>query len=143
MADLPADRFKPGPPFSNVGVDAFGPWQVFSRRTRGGIANSKRWGIIFTCLVTRAVHIKVVELRRFIVIRDKVNIFRSDRGTNFMGATDNLGVDRIKVYNNALREFSDNIGTKWILNPLDTPQLWRSMGTPNCHRQKDIERYPI
>ena len=61
IADLPTDILEPGPPFSNVGVDAFGPWQVVSRRTRGGIANSKRWGIISTCLVTRAVHIEVVD----------------------------------------------------------------------------------
>ena len=119
--DLPADRLEPGPLFSNVGVDAFGPWQIVSRRTRGGIANSKRWGIIFICLVTRAVHIEVRDsmsssafinaLRRFIAIRGKVNIFRSDRGTNFVGAMDDLGVDRLNVENNALREFFDNVGT--------------------------------
>ena len=57
MADLPTDRVEPSPPFTNVGVDAFGPWTIVSRRTRGGYANSKRWAIIFTCLVTRAVHI--------------------------------------------------------------------------------------
>ena len=133
MADLPADRLEPGPPFSNVGVDAFGPWQIVSRRTRGCIANSKRWGIIFTCLVTRAVHIEVVDsmsssafinaLRRFIAIRGKVNIFRSDRGTNFVGAMDDLGVDRINVENNVLREFFDNVGTKWILNPPHAPHF--------------------
>ena len=133
MADLPADRLEPGPPFSNVGVDAFGPWKIVSRRTRGGIANSKRWGIIFTCLVTRAVHIEVVDsmsssafinaLRRFIAIRGKVNIFRSDRGTNLVGAMDDLGLDRISVENNVLREFFDNVGTKWILNPPHAPHF--------------------
>ena len=133
MADLPADRLEPGPPFSNVGVDAFGPWQVVSRRTRGGIANSKRWGIIFTCLVTRAVHIEVVDsmsssafinaLRRFIAIRGKVNVFRSDRGTNFVGALEDLGINRIDVENDSLREFLDNIGTKWILNPPHAPHF--------------------
>ena len=35
MADLPTDRVKPSPPFTNVGVDAFGPWTIVSRRTRG------------------------------------------------------------------------------------------------------------
>ena len=28
MADLPADRVSPAPPFSYVGLDVFGPWQV-------------------------------------------------------------------------------------------------------------------
>lgn len=61
MADLPADRLEPGPPFTNVGVDTFGPWEVTTRRTRGGQANNKRWAVLFTCFTTRAVHIEVVE----------------------------------------------------------------------------------
>ena len=56
MADLPADRLAPGAPFSNVGIDVFGPWLVVARRTRGGQANNKRWAVIFTCLVIRAIH---------------------------------------------------------------------------------------
>ncbi|XP_033103146.1 uncharacterized protein LOC117105950 [Anneissia japonica] len=61
MANLPEERLTPGPPFSQVGVDCFGPWQVSARRTRGGIAQSKRWGVLFTCLSSRAIHIEVVE----------------------------------------------------------------------------------
>jgi hypothetical protein len=43
MADLPTDRVEPSPPFTNVGVDAFGPWTIVSRRTRGGYANSTKF----------------------------------------------------------------------------------------------------
>ncbi|XP_037528681.1 uncharacterized protein LOC119405929 [Rhipicephalus sanguineus] len=50
MADLPADRISTEPPFTNVGIDVFGPWMITSRRTRGGVANSKRWAVMFTCL---------------------------------------------------------------------------------------------
>ena len=50
MADLPSDRTEVAPPFTNVGFDVFGPWTVNARKTRGGIANSKRWGLVFTCL---------------------------------------------------------------------------------------------
>ena len=92
MSDLPPDRLQPGPPFSSVGVDTFGPWEVVTRRSRGGVSNSKRWGILFTCLSTRAVHIEIVEelssssfinaLRRFMAIRGSVKIFRSDRVTS-------------------------------------------------------------
>ena len=32
MADLPQDMFEPGLPFSNVGVDCFGPWELHARR---------------------------------------------------------------------------------------------------------------
>ena len=61
MSDLPADRVQPAPPFTFVGVGTFGPWEVTARHTRGGYANSKRWGILFTCLTSRAVHIEVTE----------------------------------------------------------------------------------
>lgn len=50
MVNLPQDSLEPGPPFTNVGVDCFGPWEVLTRRTRGGHANSKRWAVMFTCL---------------------------------------------------------------------------------------------
>ncbi|XP_048751486.2 uncharacterized protein LOC125663228 [Ostrea edulis] len=127
MADLPADRLDPSPPFTNVGVDAFGPWAIVSRKTRGGSANSKRWGILFTCLVTRAVHIELVEamsssafinaVRRFTAIRGQVKTFRSDQGSNFIGAVDDLRIDSIYVDDEPLKNYLHNSGTVWIFNP--------------------------
>lgn len=32
MSNLPAERLEPGPPFTNVGVDVFGPWIISTRR---------------------------------------------------------------------------------------------------------------
>ena len=61
MADLPKDRLTMTPPFTNVGVDIFGPLEVSTRRTRGGSATFKRWAVLFTCLYSRAVHIELVE----------------------------------------------------------------------------------
>ncbi|XP_078340696.1 uncharacterized protein LOC144627460 [Crassostrea virginica] len=94
MANLPCDRLSPSPLFTYVGVDVFGPWNVITRRTREGSANSKRWAVLFTCLYCRAVHIELTEelstssfinsLRRFCAIRGEVKEFRSDRGTNFV-----------------------------------------------------------
>ncbi|KAK3700758.1 hypothetical protein QZH41_010940 [Actinostola sp. cb2023] len=52
MADLPGDRTEPSPPFTNVGLDVFGPWLIRTRKLRGGAANSKRWGLVLTCLST-------------------------------------------------------------------------------------------
>ncbi|XP_033103443.1 uncharacterized protein LOC117106200 [Anneissia japonica] len=54
MADLPSDRITCVPPFTNVGVDCFGPWEVTARRTRGGVALNKRWAVMFSCLTSRA-----------------------------------------------------------------------------------------
>nr|XP_027230052.1 uncharacterized protein LOC113821724 [Penaeus vannamei] len=126
MSDLPADRLEHTPPFTNVGVDAFGPWTITTRRTRGGSANSKRWAILFTCLTTRAIHIELVEemsssafinaLKRFEAFRGKVKLFRSDRGTNFVGATDSLKIDAVNVEEKKIVDHLYQTGTKWIFN---------------------------
>jgi len=126
MSDLPADRLEHTPPFTNVGVDAFGPWTIMTRRTRGGSANSKRWAILFTCLTTRAIHIELVEemsssafinaLKRFEALRGKVKLYRSDRGTNFVGATDSLKIDAVNVEEKKIVDHLYQTGTKWIFN---------------------------
>ena len=92
MADLPVDRVSPNlPPFTNTGIDFFGPIPV-----KQGRSTVKRYGALFTCLVTRAVHIEmsvslntdafINTLRRFIARRGQVKVIRSDNGTNFVGA---------------------------------------------------------
>ncbi|XP_071172930.1 uncharacterized protein [Mytilus edulis] len=124
MADLPSDRLTPSPPFSYVGVDTFGPWSVATRRTRGGAANSKRWAIMFSCLVTRAIHIEVIEemtsssfinaLRRFTGIRGPVREFRSDQGTNFVGAVNELSL----LYNDEnIQGYLSKKQIVWTFNP--------------------------
>ncbi|CAB4028223.1 Hypothetical predicted protein, partial [Paramuricea clavata] len=75
MANLPKIRLTPHqPPFTRVGVDYFGPLQV-----KQGRSVVKRYGCLFTCMTTRAVHIEIAHsldtdsminaLRRFISIR--------------------------------------------------------------------------
>ena len=127
MSDLPVDRLTPGPPFSYVGVDVFGPWEVVARRTRGGMAHSKRWAALFTCLTTRAVHIEVLEemssssfinaLHRFIAIRGNVKEFRSDRGTNFIGAMDDLKFNVVNVEDVYVAECLARNKVTWKFNP--------------------------
>ena len=55
MSDLPDDRFACAPPFSFVGVDVFGPWNIVARRTRGEMAAFKRWAVLFACQAKRAI----------------------------------------------------------------------------------------
>ncbi|XP_070001352.1 uncharacterized protein [Penaeus vannamei] len=126
MSDLPADRLEHAPPFTNVGVDASGPWTIMTRRTRGGSANSKRWAILFTCLTTRAIHIELVEemsssafinaLKRFEALRGKVKLYRFDRGINFVGATDSLKIDAVNVEEKKIVNHLYQTGSKWIFN---------------------------
>ena len=44
-------------PFHNTGIDFFGPILVkLSKKTRANQAKAKRYGVIFTCMTTPAVH---------------------------------------------------------------------------------------
>lgn len=55
MADLPKERITPDlPPFTFVGADFFGP--IIMKR---GCSEVKRYGVIFTCLTTRAIHLEI------------------------------------------------------------------------------------
>ena len=56
-------------------------------------------------------------LRRFYAIRGKVQEFRSDRGTNFVGATDDLRIDSINVEDGPVKQLLYKSGTKWRFNP--------------------------
>ena len=127
MADLPADGMEEAPPFTNVGFDVFGPWMIRSRKTRGGAANSKRWGLVFTCLSSRAIHIELLEsmdassficaLRRFFAFHGPVSILRCDRGTNFVGAKSELGDALRQMDQRKVKGYVTNHGCEWIWNP--------------------------
>ena len=88
MVDLPPECLTPyRPPFRFVGIGYFGPFLVRLKRS-----SVKRYGCLFTCLASRAVHIEISHsldtdsfinaLRRFIARRGRPEI-RSDNGTNF------------------------------------------------------------
>lgn len=98
MKDLPESRVTPQPPFTSIGVDCFGPFTVKERRSE-----LKRYGLMVTCLASRAIHIEVLDdlsttafingLRNVIAIRGPVQEIYCDRGTNFIGAIDELTGD--------------------------------------------------
>ena len=126
MADLPADRVQQGDhPWASTGVDLFGPFY-----TKQGRSQVKRYGVIFTCLTIRAVHLEVAHslstdsficaLRRFIARRGShVRVIRSDNGTNFVGADrelkkelDALATDQSRIDREAMKH-----GIEWRWNP--------------------------
>lgn len=123
MADLPADRVTPGkPPFTEVGIDYFGPFMV--KRGRG---TEKRYGCLFTCLAIRAVHIEIAAsldtsafincLQRFMARRGKPHLIRSDNGTNFVGANRELREEIAKWNENKIHELMNEKGIRWKFNP--------------------------
>ena len=126
MSDLPSDRINPCPPFTYCGLDMFGPFVIRERRS-----DLKRYGIIFTCLSSRAVHFESVNsmdtdsfilcLRRFIGRRGAVRTIRCDNGTNFIGAKHELQkafkeMDTKKISDYLLRSGTDFLIT-WKHNP--------------------------
>lgn len=127
MADLPPERLDTSPPFSYVGLDVFGPWTVVTRRTRGGAAESKRWATLFTCMTTRSVHIEIIEsmdanscinaLRRFFAIRGPAKQLRSDRGTNFIAASVQLGMAHPHDNQQNILNYLHTNGCTWEFNP--------------------------
>ena len=88
MVDLPKDRVNEARSFTYCGADLFKPFLVKERRSE-----LKRYGALFTCLVSRAVHIEVVAtmetdsfimaLRRMIARRGNIRSMRNNNGTNF------------------------------------------------------------
>ena len=89
----------------------------------------KRYGCVFTCLYSRAVHIEVctdlssdsfiLALRRFISIRGPVSCIRCDQGTNFVGASNELKSSLEKMDEGPIKSFllSQNCQIKFIFNP--------------------------
>ncbi|XP_055632506.1 uncharacterized protein LOC129772981 [Toxorhynchites rutilus septentrionalis] len=96
MSDLPVARLAAfSRPFTHMGVDYFGPMLVLvGRRTE------KRWGVLATCLTTRAIHLEVacslttdsciLSIRNIMARRGTPSAIYSDRGTNFQGARKDL-----------------------------------------------------
>ncbi|XP_068742525.1 uncharacterized protein [Montipora capricornis] len=98
MANLPALRLAPyTPPFYYTACDHFGPYSVKVGRNK----TAKHYGVVFTCLNTRAVHVEMAVdcstmeflqvLRRFFAIRGQPAVMISDNGSQFVGAERELG----------------------------------------------------
>ena len=122
MADLPKERLMSGdPPFTYVGVDYFGPLYV-----RQGRSNVKRYGCLFTCLVTRAVHIEVVHsldtdsfinaVRRFINLRGSPSTIHSDNGTNFHAGERELRESLRDWNQQSIQKFLRQKNIRWKFN---------------------------
>ncbi|XP_071481344.1 uncharacterized protein [Diadema antillarum] len=123
MADLPTERVTPDkPPFTYTGVDFFGPFRV-----KRGRSEVKRYGCVFTCLASRAVHLEVAHsldtdsfvfaLRRFISRRGYPAKIFSDNGTNFRSGHKELKESLASLNSSKIRRFLSQRGMEWQFNP--------------------------
>ena len=94
MAPLPKERVTQAPPFSVTGLDHAGPLYC------GDYPGKKFYVLLFTCAVTRAVHLELVDslsceetllaMRRFFARRGVCTILWSDNAKGFVAASTRL-----------------------------------------------------
>ncbi|XP_063959911.1 uncharacterized protein LOC135155123 [Lytechinus pictus] len=126
MADLPEERVEPSPPFSYCAVDYFGPFLIKERRSE-----VKRYGVLFTCLSSRSVHLETANslsssafinaLRRFMNRRGAVRHLRSDQGTAFVGARNELKEALSEMDQGKVQEYLLENGCDWIPFKMNVP----------------------
>ena len=101
MGDLPSFRTKISPAFLCVAMDLFGPWEVKDDIIQKGPKILRKiWGVVFTCMATRAVYTDVSvdystlavlhTVRRLMAYRGEVRLIYSDPGTQLVGASREL-----------------------------------------------------
>ncbi|XP_055584824.1 uncharacterized protein LOC129737688 [Uranotaenia lowii] len=129
MYSLPPSRLAAHTrPFTHTGIDYFGPLEVVVGRK-----TEKRWGALFVCLTTRAIHLEVaysltsssciMVVRSFIARRGSPAIFYSDRGTNFIGAHRELKEALSKLNHDSIAEEFISSDTDWIFNTPASPHM--------------------
>lgn len=129
MGQLPAARLDSHVvPFNRTGLDYFGPIEVTVKRSR-----EKRNGALFTCLVTRAVHLElahslstdscILAIRRFVGRRGCPTHIYSDNGTNFRGADNELKSALQALSQQQLENECSNKGITWHWNPPSAPHF--------------------
>ena len=129
MVTLPIERLKPSPAWDSTSLDFFGPVEVrgeANKRSRG-----KAYGVLFNCLVSRAVYVDVATdymteefllvLRRFVSLRGYPSKVFSDPGSQLVAASKELkhvikGLDVEK-----LKQFVVEKGLEWRFSPADDP----------------------
>ena len=134
MAPLPIERLKPSPPFNYTSLDLFGPLEIrgeVNKRSKG-----KVFGVIFTCLSTRAIFCDVAQnystdafllvLRRFVSVHGYPAKIYSDPGTQLVSADKELKEMVKEIVKMKGYVFGVNKGVEWCFS---SPDASRQNGT--------------
>ena len=120
MPPIPTDRVSTSAPFTYAGVDYFGP--LFTKKRT---ETQKVWVCLYTCLVTRAIHLELMYdmttqqfllgFRRFVACHGKPNRIISDNAAQFKLASETIN----KVWRQILTEedivsYSANENIQWV-----------------------------
>lgn len=142
MADSPSSRIVPSTPFAETGVDFFGPIVIKEKKDRNRTF-IKSYGCVFVCMASKAVHIEVASdlstkgflacFRRFISIRGIPRVMKSDNGTNFVGANNELqeiyDLHATPEFRDAIQNYAASERIEWQFNPPLSPHfggLWEA-----------------
>lgn len=129
MADLLSPQVQPNRPFSHVGVDFAGYFEI-KLSTKRNAGTTKCYIALFICLTTKALHLELAHnlsteaflatLNRFISRRGIPSDIYSDRGTNFLGTANQLPELWYQEDSEESRMISRecvNQGITWHFNP--------------------------
>ena len=129
MGQLPPCRLQAYErPFTHTGLDYFGPMEVTIGRRR-----EKRYGALFTCMVTRAVHIElasslstdpaIMAIMRMCARRGYPAHLYSDNGTNFHGANNEIRKSLKELNQEKIIGRLSPLGIEWHFNPPAAPHM--------------------
>ena len=120
ISSLPRDRLCEEPAFTYCSVDLFGPFVI-----KEGRKELKRYGALFTCLSSRAIHIEAVTslntdsfilcLRRFVGRRGSIRLLISDNGSNFVGASSGFRKAFAEMDQQEINDFMRDNSGEWML----------------------------
>lgn len=159
MGNLPDYRVQPSSPFKHTGVDFAGPFLVKTSALRQATF-VKCYVALFTCLVTRAIHLELVEslsteaflaaLKRFVSRRGIPSDMYCDNGTNFIGAANELPLLLSKAQHSQTQHIIKSLaedGIQWHCIPPRAPHFggaWESqIKTIKFHLKRIIGEHKL
>lgn len=151
MGQLPKTRMSIyARPFTFCGVDYFGPIEI-----KIGRRIEKRYGVLFTCLTVRAIHLElaasldtdsaIMAIRRFVARRGCPKELHSDNGTNFKGADKELTNQLLQFDQSKLEREMTTRGISWHFIPPRSPHMggsWeRMVGVVKCSLKEVLREH--